>query len=155
MDDISVKEILDYAKINEDNARMFYLQAAEHASLENVRAFLLSLAKEEQRHLEKLTELERIIERGEPIPAPSDLVKPLGYAEYLGEIKIDADANYQEILRAAMAKEREALESYKKYFNLVDNNKAKDLFLLLANEESRHLRHFEERFDDFMREIEE
>jgi len=46
------------------------------------------------------------------------------------------------------------MESYLKYSNLVDDQKAKELFLLLAGEESRHLRNFEEKYDDFMKEIE-
>ena len=53
-----------------------------------------------------------------------------------------------------MAKEKEALESYKKYAALSDDPKAKELFLFLAAEESVHLRGFEEKYDDFMREIE-
>jgi len=53
-----------------------------------------------------------------------------------------------------MSKEKEAMDSYIKYSKLVDDPKAKELFELLAGEESKHLRHFEEKFDDFMKEIE-
>ena len=154
MEDITLKEIIDYAKINEDNARQFYLSAAEHARKENIKGYLLSLAKQEKGHLDHLTELEKVVDSGRPIPKPHGIVKPLGYAEYLGKVTIDENADYQEVLKAAMAKEKEAMDSYIKYSKLVDDPKAKDLFLLLAEEESKHLRGFEDKYDDFMKEIE-
>ncbi|MGA2192949.1 MAG: ferritin family protein [Nitrospirota bacterium] len=154
MDDITLKEIIDYARINEENARQFYLDAAKHARLENVKKFLEHLAREEQKHIDHLNKLEKAVEKGGPIPRPHDIVKPLGYADYVGSVKLDENADYQDVLKAAMAKEKEALESYRKYSNLVDDQKAKDLFMLLSNEETAHLRGFEEKYDDFMKEIE-
>ena len=154
MEDITLKEIIDYAKINEDNARQFYLHAAEHARKENIKGYLLALAKQEKGHLDHLTELEKAVDSGAAIPKPHGIVKPLGYAEFLGKVSIDENADYQEVLKAAMSKEKEAMDSYIKYSKLVDDPKAKDLFLLLAEEESKHLRGFEEKYDDFMKEIE-
>jgi len=154
MDDITLKEIIDYAKINEDNARQFYLNAAEHAKKENIKGFLKALAKEEDKHIARLDELDKIIDKGGKIPKPHGLKKPLGYADYLGKVTIDENADYQEVLKFAMSKEKEALDSYEKYSKLVDDKKAKDLFMLLAGEESAHLREFEVKFDDFMKEIE-
>ncbi len=154
MEDITLMEIIDYAKINEDNARQFYKNAAEHARRDNIKAFLNSLVKEEESHIKRLDELARLIETGGQIPKPHGIVKPLGYAEYLGSVKIGEDADYQEVLKFAMAREKEALDSYTKYSKLVDDPKAKELFELLASEESQHLRGFEEKYDDFMKEIE-
>jgi len=154
MDDITLKEIIDYAKINEDNARQFYLKAAEHAKLDNVKGFLNSLAKEEEKHIARLNDIEKIVDRGGRIPKPHGIVKPLGYSGYLGSVTLDDNADYQEVLKFAMSKEKEAMESYQKYSQFVDDKKAKDLFMLLASEESAHLRSFEEKYDDFMKEIE-
>lgn len=154
MEDITLLEIIDYAKINEDNARQFYKNAAQHAKRDNIKAFLNSLVKEEESHIERLNELARIVETGGQIPKPHGIVKPLGYADYLGDVKLGEDADYQEVLKFAMAREKEALESYTKYSKLVDDPKAKELFELLASEESGHLRDFEKRYDDFMKEIE-
>ncbi len=154
MEDITLKEIIDYARINEDNARQFYLDAAQHARRENVKGFLKALAKQEERHIDHLNELEKVVEAGGPIPKPHGITKPLGYADYVGSVRIDADADYQDVLKFAMAKEKEALDSYEKYSRLVDDPRAKDLFMLLAGEESEHLRGFEDKYDDFMKEIE-
>ncbi len=41
MEDITLVEIVDYARINEENARRFYLGAAEHARNESVKTFLI------------------------------------------------------------------------------------------------------------------
>lgn len=155
MEDITLMEIIDYAKINEDNARQFYKNAAEHAKRDNIKAFLNSLVKEEERHIKRLDELARIIETGGQIPKPHGVVKPLGYAEYLGDVKLGEDADYQDVLKFAMSKEKEALDSYTKYSRLVDDPKAKELFEFLAEEESSHLRSFEVKYDDFMKEIED
>jgi rubrerythrin len=154
MDDITLKEIIDYAKINEDNARQFYLNAAGHAKKDNIKGFLKSLAHEEERHIAKLNELDNIIEAGGHIPKPHGIVKPLGYAQYLGHVTLDENADYQEVLKFAMSKEKEALDSYEKYSKLVDDQQAKDLFVFLAGEESKHLKEFEVKYDDFMKEIE-
>ena len=154
MEDITLKEIIDYARKNEDNARQFYLDAAEHARRENIKGFLKALAKQEQRHIDHLNELEKLVESGGPIPKPHGIAKPLGYADYVGQVKIGPDADYQDVLKFAMAREKEALDSYEKYSKLVDDPKAKELFMLLASEESAHLRGFEEKYDDFMKEIE-
>jgi len=154
MEDITLQEIIDYAKINEDNARQFYQSASEHVKQENVKGFLKSLAAHEQKHLDQLTALEALVDAGWPVPKPHGIVKPLGYSDFVGAVKIGEDADYQEVLKVAMAKEKEAMDSYIKYSNLVDDQKAKDLFLLLAGEESKHLREFEEKYDDFMKEIE-
>ena len=67
MEDITLKEIIDYAKINEDNARQFYLNAAEHAKRDNVKTFLLALAKQAQRSQRPIVDSEgggqRVLER--------------------------------------------------------------------------------------------
>ena len=154
MEEITLREIIDYARINEENAKRFYSEAAEKASAENVRAYLKHLAKEEQKHIDHLNELEKKVDKGGKIPKSQGVAKPLGYADYVGKVKLDETASYQDVLKAAMAKEKEAFESYRKYAALSDDEKAKALFLLLADEESRHLRGFEEKYDDFMREIE-
>ncbi|MGC2424764.1 MAG: ferritin family protein [Nitrospirota bacterium] len=154
MEDITLREIIDYARINEENSKRFYSEAAEKATVENVRAFLAHLVKEEQKHIDHLNDLDKTVDKGGAIPKPHEVVKPLGYAEFLGNVKLDDTASYQDVLKAAMAKEKEALESYKKYAALSDDPKAKELFLFLAAEESVHLRGFEEKYDDFMREIE-
>ena len=154
MDDITLNEIIDYARISEDNARQFYLNASEHARRDNVKGYLKALAKQEQAHIDRLNDLEKIVEAGGQIPKPHGIVKPLGYADYLGKVTIDENADYQDVLKFAMSKEKEALDSYLKYSKLVDDPKARDLFVLLAEEESAHLRGFEEKYDDFMKEIE-
>jgi rubrerythrin len=154
MEDITLKEIIDYAKINEDNARKFYLKASGHAKGDNVKGLLKSMADDEVKHIERLDEIDKMIDEGKPLPAPHGITKPLGYAEFVGDIKLGDDADYQEVLKFAMAKEKEAMESYARYAKLTDVADAKKLFELLAEEEREHLSELEAKFDDFMKEIE-
>ena len=57
MEDITLSEIIDYARINEENARQFYASAAEHATQQNIKKYLEHLSRVEQRHIDHLDEL--------------------------------------------------------------------------------------------------
>ena len=87
MEDITLREIIDYARINEENSKRFYSEAAEKATVENVRAFLTHLAKEEQKHIDHLNDLDKTVDKGGAIPKPHEVAKPLGYAEFCRQCK--------------------------------------------------------------------
>ena len=148
MEELSFSEIISYAKIAEDNARKFYLDAAAKATQRNVKEYLESLAEEERGHSERLEALRRHIQEQGVVPAVGAEVRNFGYAEFTSPVTLDADAGYREVLEAAMAKEKEAVENYERLSRYVDNDEARKLFSVLAEEERRHLRRFEEEYDD-------
>ncbi len=148
MEEITFSEIISYAKIAEDNSKSFYLKAAGVASQSNVKDFLESLAKEEEAHIAHLENLEKgIREKGSAPPVRGE-VHTLGYAEYIQPVRLEADATYQEVLEKAMAKERESVVTYEKLSHFVNDEEARKLFSFLANEERRHLKRFEEEYED-------
>lgn len=148
MEEVTFTEIISYAKIAEDNARKFYLDAAARATQSNVRELLEALAAQEQRHKEYLEELQKKIEQKGTVPAVHQKVQNLGYAKMIEPVALDAEAGYKEVIEAAMIKEKEAIETYGHLMNYVDDPDAKKLFALLLEEEKRHLKSFEDEYED-------
>ena len=148
MEEITFSEIISYAKIAEDNARKFYLDAAAKASQSNVKELLEALAAQEAKHKEYLDELgKKIAEKG-TVPEVHEKVKSLGYAKMIEPDKLDADASYRDVIEVAMIREKEAIETYEHLFHYVDDPDAKKLFELLIAEERKHLAQFEKEFED-------
>ena len=142
MEEVTFSEIISYAKIAEDNARKFYLDAAANATQSNVRELLEALAAQEQRHKEYLEELQKKIAEKGTVPEVHEKVRNLGYAKMIEPVQLDADSE------AAMIKEKEAIETYEHLMNYVDDADAKTLFALLLEEEKKHLKSFENEYED-------
>ena len=148
MEEITFTEIISYAKIAEDNASKFYLDAAANASQSNVKELLEALAAQEQKHKEYLEELDAKIKQKGTVPEVHEKVRNLGYAKMIEPSALDADASYKDVIEVAMVKEKEAIETYEHLMNYVDDPDAKKLFGLLLEEERRHLQQFEKEFED-------
>ena len=148
MEEITFTEIISYAKIAEDNASKFYLDAAANASQSNVKELLEALAAQEQKHKEYLEELDAKIKAKGAVPDVHEKVRNLGYAKMIEPSALDADASYKDVIEVAMVKEKEAIETYEHLMNYVDDPDAKKLFGLLLEEERRHLQQFEQEFED-------
>ena len=148
MQELTFAEIMSYARIAEDNAIAFYQGAAAKASRPEVKKFLEELAKMEQAHKRHLEELIQKVEKSGKVPKLRKAVQTLGYAEYVKPVALDADADYKEVLEAAMVKEREAVTTYETLARLVDDPDAKKVFELLHREEQKHLQGFETEYDD-------
>jgi rubrerythrin len=148
MEQITFSEIISYAKIAEDNAKNFYLNAAKSANLANVREYLESLAAEEQKHIDYLEQLNKKIREQGSVPSLHQEIHSLGYADFIKPEPLDADATLKDVLEVAMVKEREAIQTYEKFARFIDNDEARKLFDFLAEEERRHLKRFEDEYDD-------
>ena len=148
MEEYTFSEVISYAKIAEDNAKKFYLDAAKNAEQRNVKEYLESLAEEEQGHSDRLEALRKNIEAKGEVPNMHKDIQNLGYADYIKPAKLGADATYKDVVEVAMANEKEAIKNYESFSRYVDNSDAKKLFDLLAVEERKHLKRFEEEYDD-------
>ncbi len=123
-----------------------------HAELSSSKDFLLELSREERKHVEYLKELKKNVDEKRIIPKVKDKVINLGYTDYLPPIKLDEKATYKDIILMAMAKEKEAVETYEKFSAYVEEEGAQEMFRFLANEERKHLRRFEEEYDSLLNE---
>jgi rubrerythrin len=148
MEEITFNEVISYAKIAEENAKKFYLDAAGNANMSNVKQYLESLAKEEQGHIDRLEALQKNIQEKGDVPSVHEDIQNFGYAEYITPMHLDANATLKDVIEVAMANEKEAIKSYKMFSRYVEHDEARKLFELLLQEEKKHLKRFEEEYDD-------
>jgi len=148
MEDITFNEIISYAKIAEENAKSFYLNAAKDAEQRNVKEYLESLAAEVQTHIDRLEALQKTIQSQGTVPDLHTEIRNLGYADFIKPAELDKDASYKDVLEVAMANEKEAIRNYDNFSRFIDNEDAKKLFAVLADEERRHLKRFEDEYDE-------
>ncbi len=153
MDEMTVQEVLAFAKILEENSNKFYADAAKSAKLPNAKKFLEELAKEELRHKELIANLEKRVASGEDIPKINKKIKSLNISDFIGKNRLDDDADFIDILAVAMSKEKEAVKVYSTFADSLEDGKVRELFDFLINEEKRHLRRFEDDYDDYTDEM--
>ena len=142
------REIIRIAISNEENAEKFYREAAEKVKLEHAKVALLELAKEETGHAEFL---KTILEKGvEEILAAQSInaIQDLKIVDYLSVKKLNEYANYQDVLTAAMQREKIAYEFYKRMAALVSDEKLKAIMLKLAEVEMGHKNRLERLYEE-------
>ena len=142
------RKIIRIAISNEENAEQFYREAAEKVKLDHAKKALLELAKEETGHAEFL---KTILEKGvEEILAaqPTRAIQDLKIVDYLSVKELNEYANYQDVLTAAMQREKIAYDFYSEMANLVHNEKLKGILLKLAEVEMGHKNRLERLYEE-------
>jgi rubrerythrin len=151
MEQLTLTDIIGYSRVLEDNSRKFYLDAANIATSSAVKAFLNELADEELRHRNMLDNILTKFQSIGYLPKLKKGVTNLGYADYLPDVKaFDKNMTYQDIIVAGMKREKEAVQAYEQFSGYMDDTHIREIFLFLANEEKKHLRRFEEEYDNLL-----
>lgn len=142
----SVEDILKFAIKKEQEAMDFYLNLAGKSRNTEIKGVFEEFAQEELRHKAKL---QKILTMG-ILSLPEDEVLDLKISDYTVNITPKPDMSYEESLILAMNREK---ASYKLYINLarkVNDPGLKDLFQMLATEESKHKLRFEVEYDEYV-----
>jgi rubrerythrin len=153
MEGMTVKEVLAFAKILEENSNKFYINASMTTKLTNAKKFLGELAKEELKHRDLIANLEKKIDSGENIPKITKKIENLSIADFTVSHVLADNADFIDILVVAINKEKEAIKVYSTFADSLEDSKVKELFSFLINEEKKHLRKFEEDYDDYTDEM--
>ena len=140
----AIEDVLDFAINGEEEAVQFYTGLAERAEKSWMRDIFEGFAREEQGHKAKLTAIK---EGGGELPAPTK-VQDLKIGDYLVEQKPDAELDYQQALILAMKKEKAAFRLYCDLAEIAPNEKLRQTFQALAQEEAKHKLRFEIEYDD-------
>lgn len=139
-------EILDFAIENEQNAVDFYTGMAKIAHNDEMRKTFEQFAKEEIGHKARLIKI-----KSEGIfSLPTKAVADLKIADYVVKTEQGTDLTYEQALVLAMKKEKAAFKLYMKLSEQTPSDELKQLFLGLAQEESRHKLRFELEYDEFV-----
>ena len=142
----SVEDILKFAIKKEQEAMDFYMNLAGKSRNPEIKEVFEEFAQEELRHKAKL---QKILTMG-ILSLPDDVILDLKISDYTVNITPKPDMTYEESLILAMNREK---ASYKLYINLarrVEDPGLKDLFQMLAAEESKHKLRFEVEYDEYV-----
>ena len=134
----TLKEILEVATSFEESARNFYRDLVPKVG-KNFRWLVEELAEEEQSHFDLFSELARRkdlegqIQSLVDTPANDTKFSDCIHLPDLGEHPDD-----QAVLQYAMGREHIAMEHYRELAESTEPGPIKDLFVYLANEETKH-----------------
>ncbi len=140
----SGKEILEFAISEEEAAANFYRQLASKMDKPWMKKAFQDFAKEEEGHKGKLIR----IQKGELPELPNQKVLDLKIGDYLEDVKLSADMDYQQALIVAMKKEKAAFRMYSDLASVAGDPNLQSLLLSLAQEEAKHKLRFEVEYDE-------
>jgi len=147
---MTVEGIIRRAIRFEEDAYSFYTGASEMVKLSHVKDILNELAGEEVKHKEKLEELlagdtEQIVAKKQ-----SQKIQDLKLADYLVASPLDEEATFQDVLLAAMQREKNSYDFYNLMADIAASEVAQELFQFLAREELGHKNKVEVLYDDII-----
>jgi rubrerythrin len=141
----TVDDILDFAIANEQDALEFYTKYADLVKKEMKETFL-EFAQEEIKHKARLMK----IKEEKLFTFSPEKVNLLNISDYATTGKFTLDLSYQDALILAMLKEKAAFKLYMNLSQKTDVPFLKELFLSLAQEESKHKLRFELEYDEYI-----
>ncbi|NLF44073.1 MAG: ferritin family protein [Bacteroidales bacterium] len=142
----SVNDILDFAIKHEQEAVDFYLQLAAQMKNTSMKTTFEDFAREEINHKAKL---QKIKDEG-VFTLPKENILDLKIADYITNVYPSGDMEYRDALVLAMKKEKAAFKLYTNLALRTENETLKNIFLGLAQEESKHKLSFEIEYDEFV-----
>jgi len=140
----AIEQVLEFAIEGEEQAVQFYTVLASRAEKPWMKNVFESFADEERGHKAKL---ESIKSGDAPLPAP-EKVQDLKIGDYLVDVKPTEELDYQEALVIAMKREKAAFRLYNDLAKMTQDEKLKQTFLALAQEEAKHKLQFEIEYDE-------
>lgn len=141
----SIKEVIDYAKEKEEEARYYYIEASKYTEDQNIKELFERLAKEEENHKKVLEELkiEEIGKVVEGITLPKIKSEDIKVSR-----KYSPDMSPQELLEFAIEEEKKAFYLYTEMEEISESKKIKDLFKFLAMQEAYHKAKLEDELEN-------
>lgn len=145
MDKDKFNEIIDFAVEKEEEAIRFYQELQGMIKFQDKQELLKEFEEIEKSHIVILENIRKNVFEAVEMQPPK--VENLSISDYLLEVKPTSDMSYQDILITAMKREEKAYNLYSDLANESAEGEAKNLFLRLANEESKHKLYFEKLYD--------
>jgi rubrerythrin len=142
----SIDDVLDFAIDAEQNAVDFYNQLAENSKTEDMRFVFTSFAQEEINHKARLTK----IKKEGTFKVESKKITDLKISDYIADVQVTPNMTYQDALVVAMGNEKAAFKLYYDLAKNAETEEMRDIFLSLAQEESKHKLRFEIEYDEYV-----
>lgn len=142
----TINDILDFAINSEQEAVEFYSALAKNSKNAEMVETFVQFAKEEMGHKAKLMK----IKNEGSFEVRSEQIIDLKIADYLVDVEASANMSYADALIVAMKKEKSAFRLYSDLAGKAPSSNMRNIFLSLAQEESKHKLRFEIEYDDFV-----
>ena len=142
----SINDILDFAINAEQEAIEFYTKLAEMSKSPEMKLVFTQFAGEEISHKAKLLN----VKESGIVAISSEKITDLKIADYTVSVRPTPEMSYSDALILAMNKEKAAFKLYTALAQRTDDTEIKNLFHMLAQEESKHKLQFELEYDEFV-----
>lgn len=142
MDFHTIDEILDFAIGRENEAIQLYKDLAGKVEKPELRKALIGFIKEEQEHRIKLEDV-----KAGGIVLSDEEMGSLDIADDIEGGEVRPDMSYADILVFAMKKENTSVQLYTDLAKAVQDEKLRDMFMWLAQEEAEHKLRFEMEYE--------
>ncbi len=142
----SIDDVLDFAINAEQEAVDFYNQLSENSKTEDMRFVFASFALEEISHKARLMQ----IKKEGSFKVEAKKITDLKISDYIANVQIIPNMTYQEALVVAMSNEKAAFRLYYDLAIQAENEEMREIFVSLAQEESRHKLRFEIEYDEYV-----
>lgn len=140
----SADDLLDFAISREQEAHDFYVDLAERSQTTSMKETFIQFAKEEMGHKKKLEG----IKAGKRGFSDRQRVLDLKISDYLVDVEVKDNMDYQEALILAMKREKAAYKLYSDLAIISGSDELREIFTSLAQEEANHKLRFEIEYDN-------
>ena len=142
----NIDDILEFAMDEEQKAVDFYSELSEKAKTSDMKELFMEFAKEEMNHKARLTK----IKSEESYNFKKENISDLKISDFIVNATVTDDMTYQDALIIAMKKEKSAFKLYLALSERASTSVMKEIFLSLAQEESKHKLRFEIEYDEYI-----
>jgi len=142
--------VLNRAISMEKQSYDLYVWAQGKVENPEAKKLLKDLTKEERRHRAKLSAALKDEERLPEIGAQAQRIQGLKIVDWLGDVRLSEDSEYQDILIFAGKREKETYEYYSELAERLGQTRIGQLFSRLAQEELVHKNKIEKEYEKYM-----
>ncbi|MEM2935815.1 MAG: ferritin family protein [Candidatus Bathyarchaeia archaeon] len=146
----TVDTVLNRAISMERQSYDLYVWAQGRVENPEAKRLLGDLAKEERRHRAKLSAALRDKEKLQEIGSKAQRVQDLKIVDWLGDVRLSEDSDYQDILIFAGKREKETYEYYSELAERLGETRIGQLFSKLAQEELAHKNKIEKEYQKYI-----
>jgi rubrerythrin len=148
LSDFTLRKALRLALTMEEQSIKLYTSAQDTVLHPSSKMFLKELVEEEEKHKNKILDAMRDPEKVKEIGPLETKIQDLKIVDYLKDVSLSPDADYQQILIYAGKREKETHDFYMELAKKYANKQIGKMFSKLAQEELKHKYRLEREYDD-------
>lgn len=148
MPELTLEETLKFALAREEESIELYASAQKKVLNLGSSKFLRELAEEEQTHKAKILEAMQDPKKVREIGTLKTKIQDLKIVDYLEDVTLSPEADYQQILIYAAKREKTTHDLYMELAGRYKEKHVGKMFAKLAQEELKHKYRLEKEYDE-------